>query len=499
ALPALGSVNGFTGRRNDKDTFFSFTSFTYPSTVFRLDPATATATVFKKPSVDFDPASFETKRVFYPSKDGTKVPMFLVAKKGTKWDGTNPTMLFAYGGFNIPMLPSFSVKNLAFVERGGVYAQACLRGGSEYGDEWHKAGMLEKKQNVFDDFAAAARWLIANKVTSAKKLAIAGGSNGGLLVGATLNQHPELFGAALPAVGVMDMLRFQKFTIGWAWTSEYGSADNPDQFKFIYPYSPLHNIRKGFAYPPVLVTTADHDDRVVPAHSFKYAATLQEAQAGDAPVLIRIETRAGHGAGKPTTKLIEEATDQLAFLAKSLGGGPKGHGRPPRLLAGDADARRALVEMRVPGVHEKGDGCVVVLAGRAEAPGVAHDHRPLVRGRFDDLHRGLRPVAPLPVIVEREPLRVGHGEVDGRGVDDLDRAAAAGVLASVRGDVNGAERVFFSVRGPARRERHDRDTREAVPDCSFHSPNLLLSFFEIREILSRTSPIRARRIPARFP
>jgi prolyl oligopeptidase len=323
ALPALGSVNGFTGRRNDKDTFFSFTSFTYPSTVFRLDPATATATVFKKPSVDFDPASFETKRVFYPSKDGTKVPMFLVAKKGTKWDGTNPTMLFAYGGFNIPMLPSFSVKNLAFVERGGVYAQACLRGGSEYGEEWHKAGMLEKKQNVFDDFAAAAEWLIANKVTSAKKLAIAGGSNGGLLVGATLNQHPELFGAALPAVGVMDMLRFQKFTIGWAWTSEYGSADNPDQFKFIYPYSPLHNIRKGFAYPPVLVTTADHDDRVVPAHSFKYAATLQEAQAGDAPVLIRIETRAGHGAGKPTTKLIEEATDQLAFLAKSLGGGPK--------------------------------------------------------------------------------------------------------------------------------------------------------------------------------
>jgi prolyl oligopeptidase len=323
ALPALGSVNGFTGRRSDKETFFSFTSFTYPSTVFRLDLATASATVFKKPSVDFDPASFETKQVFYSGKDGTKVPMFLVAKKGTKWDGTNPTMLFAYGGFNIPMLPSFSVKNLAFVERGGVYAQACLRGGSEYGEDWHKAGMLEKKQNVFDDFAAAAEWLIANKVTSAKKLAIAGGSNGGLLVGATLNQRPELFGAALPAVGVMDMLRFQKFTIGWAWTSEYGSADNPDQFKFIYPYSPLHNIRKGFAYPPVLVTTADHDDRVVPAHSFKYAATLQEAQAGDAPVLIRIETRAGHGAGKPTTKLIEEATDQLAFLAKSLGGGPK--------------------------------------------------------------------------------------------------------------------------------------------------------------------------------
>jgi prolyl oligopeptidase len=320
ALPALGAVSGFAGRRADKDTFFSFTSFTYPATVFRLDASTATTTLFKKPRVDFDPTAFETKEVFYPGKDGTKVPMFLVGKKGAKWDGANPTMLFAYGGFNIPMRPSFSVKNLVFVERGGVYAQACLRGGSEYGEEWHKAGMLEKKQNVFDDFAAAARWLIANKVTSAKKLSIAGGSNGGLLVGATLNQHPELFGAALPSVGVMDMLRFQKFTIGWAWTSEYGSAENPVQFKFIYPYSPLHNIRKGFAYPPVLVTTADHDDRVVPAHSFKYAAALQEAQSGDAPVLIRVETRAGHGAGKPTAKLIEEATDQLAFLAKTIGG-----------------------------------------------------------------------------------------------------------------------------------------------------------------------------------
>ncbi|HSB62827.1 MAG TPA: prolyl oligopeptidase family serine peptidase [Thermoanaerobaculia bacterium] len=319
ALPALGAVNGFTGRPTDRETFFSFTSFTYPSTVFRLDPAAATATVFRKPRVDFDPSAFDAKQVFYRANDGAAVPMFLVAKKGTKWDGSNPTMLFAYGGFNVPMLPSFSVKSLAFVERGGIYAQACLRGGSEYGDEWHEAGMLEKKQNVFDDFAAAARWLIANKVTSAKKLAIAGGSNGGLLVGATLNQHPELFGAALPAVGVMDMLRFQRFTIGWAWTSEYGSAENADQFKFIYAYSPLHNIRKGSAYPAVLITTADHDDRVVPAHSFKYAAALQEAQAGDAPVLIRIETRAGHGAGKPTTKLIEEASDQLAFLAKTIG------------------------------------------------------------------------------------------------------------------------------------------------------------------------------------
>ena len=320
ALSVLGTVSGFSGRRSDADTFFTFASFTVPSTVYRLNLASATATVFQRPRVDFDPAAFETKEIFYSSKDGTKVPMFLVAKKGIAWDGTNPTLLTAYGGFNIPELPSFSVKYFAFVERGGVFAQACLRGGSEYGEEWHKGGMLEKKQNVFDDFAAAARWLIQNKVTSAKKLAIAGGSNGGLLVGAVLNQHPELFGAALPAVGVMDMLRFQKFTIGWAWTSEYGSAENADQFKFIYPYSPLHNIRKGFAYPPVLITTADHDDRVVPAHSFKYAATLQEAQAGEAPVLIRIETRAGHGAGKPTSKLIDEATDQLAFLAKALGG-----------------------------------------------------------------------------------------------------------------------------------------------------------------------------------
>jgi prolyl oligopeptidase len=320
ALPALGTVSGFSGRRSDADTYFTFVSFTYPQAVYRLDLASATATIFQKPRVDFDPAAFETKQVFFSSKDGTKVPMFLVAKKGVAWNGTNPTLLTAYGGFNIPELPSFSVKYLAFVENGGVFAQACLRGGSEYGEEWHKGGMLEKKQNVFDDFAAAARWLIDRKVTSAKRLAIAGGSNGGLLVGAVLNQHPELFGAALPAVGVMDMLRFQKFTIGWAWTSEYGSAEDAEQFKFLYAYSPLHNIRKGFAYPPVLVTTADHDDRVVPAHSFKYAAALQEAQAGDAPVLIRIETRAGHGPGKPTSRLIDEATDQLAFLAKALGG-----------------------------------------------------------------------------------------------------------------------------------------------------------------------------------
>jgi prolyl oligopeptidase len=320
ALPALGAVRGFSGRSEDADTFFAFSSFTYPGSIYRLDVATGKTSVWRQPKVDFDAAAFETSQVFATSRDGTKVPVFLVSKKGARRDGMAPALLTGYGGFTVAELPSFSVRALAFVERGGTYALANLRGGSEYGEEWHKGGMLEKKQNVFDDFAAAARWLIENKVTSAKKLAIAGGSNGGLLVGAVLNQHPELFGAALPAVGVMDMLRFQKFTIGWAWTNEYGSAENAEQFKFIYPYSPLHNIRKGFAYPPILVTTADHDDRVVPAHSFKYAAALQEAQAGEAPVLIRIETRAGHGAGKPTSKLIDEATDQLAFLAKTLGG-----------------------------------------------------------------------------------------------------------------------------------------------------------------------------------
>jgi prolyl oligopeptidase len=319
-LPGLGTVGGLRGKRKDRDAFYSFTSFTVPTAIFRYDFASGASEIFKRPTVDFDPAAYETEQVFYPSKDGTKIPMFLVHKKGLKKDGDNPTLLYGYGGFAIAEMPSFSVKNLAFIEMGGLYALANLRGGSEYGEDWHRAGRLDKKQNVFDDFAAAARWLTANGYTSPKRLAISGGSNGGLLVGATLNQHPELFAAAVPAVGVMDMLRFQKFTIGWAWVADYGSSEKPEQFKFLYAYSPLHNIRKGGTYPPVLVTTADHDDRVVPAHSFKYTAALQAAQSGEAPILIRIETKAGHGAGKPTTKQIEEATDVLGFLRKNLWG-----------------------------------------------------------------------------------------------------------------------------------------------------------------------------------
>jgi len=269
--------------------------------------------------VDFNPDDYETRQVFYTSKDGTKVPMFITSRKGLKLDGTNPTYLYGYGGFNIPLTPSFSVANLVWMELGGVYAVANLRGGGEYGEDWHLAGTKLHKQNVFDDFIAAAEWLISNKYTSTKRLAIGGGSNGGLLVGAVLNQRPDLFGAALPAVGVMDMLRFHKFTIGWAWVSDYGSSDDPKEFEALRAYSPLHNIKPGTAYPATLITTADHDDRVVPAHSFKYAATLQAAQAGPAPTLIRIETRAGHGAGKPTSKLIEEVADKWSFLVKELG------------------------------------------------------------------------------------------------------------------------------------------------------------------------------------
>jgi prolyl oligopeptidase len=268
--------------------------------------------------VDFNPADYETKQVFFPSKDGTRIAMFITHKKGMKLNGRHPTYLYGYGGFNASMTPAFSVANLVWMEMGGVYAVATLRGGGEYGEEWHKAGMLAKKQNVFDDFISAAEWLLANRYTRSDKLAIGGGSNGGLLVGACMTQRRDLFGAALPAVGVMDMLRFHKFTIGWAWTSEYGSADNADQFAALYAYSPLHNLKSGTKYPATLITTADHDDRVVPAHSFKFAARLQECQAGAAPVLIRIETKAGHGAGKPTTKLIDEAADKWAFLVQTL-------------------------------------------------------------------------------------------------------------------------------------------------------------------------------------
>lgn len=318
ALPGIGSAGGFAGKRFDTETFYTFSSFATPPTIYRYDLKTGKSDVFRQSNVKFNPADYEVKQVFYNSKDGTRIPMFVVHKKGLKLDGNNPTLLYAYGGFNISMTPAFSVSRLAWMEMGGVFAMPNLRGGGEYGEAWHEAGTMAKKQNVFDDFIAAAEYLIANKYTQPKKLAISGGSNGGLLIGATLNQRPDLFGAALPAVGVMDMLRFQKFTIGWAWTSDYGSSDNAEDFKWLYAYSPLHNIKKGAKYPAVMVTTADHDDRVVPAHSFKYTATLQEANASDRPILIRIETKAGHGAGKPTTKQIEEISDVYGFLMKEL-------------------------------------------------------------------------------------------------------------------------------------------------------------------------------------
>lgn len=319
-LPGIGSVGGWGGKRDDTETFYAFTSFTVPGRIYRYDFTTGTSTLWRQPQVDFNPDDYETRQVFYTSKDGTRVPMFLTHRKGLRRDGKNPTLLYGYGGFNISLTPAFSVANLVWMERGGVYAVPNLRGGGEYGEAWHQAGTKLQKQNVFDDFIAAAEWLNANGYTSPKRLAISGGSNGGLLVGACMTQRPELFGAVLPAVGVMDMLRFHKFTIGWAWTSDYGSADDPAEFKALHAYSPLHNLRSGVRYPATLITTADHDDRVVPAHSFKFAARLQECQArGGPPVLIRIETKAGHGAGKPTTKLIEEATDRLAFITHELG------------------------------------------------------------------------------------------------------------------------------------------------------------------------------------
>ncbi len=318
-LPGLGTAAGFNGKRKDTETFYSYVSFTEPLTIYRYDLKSGTSTVLFQPKVNFKGDEFTTEQVFYPSKDGTKIPMFITYRKGLEKNGDNPTMLYGYGGFDISITPTFSPGIATWLEMGGVYAVANLRGGGEYGEEWHLAGTKLRKQNVFDDFIAAGEWLIANKYTSTPKLAISGRSNGGLLVGAALTQRPDLWGATLPAVGVMDMLRFQKFTIGWAWASDYGSSDNKDEFATIYKYSPLHNIKPGTKYPPTMVTTADHDDRVFPGHSFKFAATLQAAQAGPAPVLIRIETRAGHGAGKPTGKLIEETTDQWAFLAKSLG------------------------------------------------------------------------------------------------------------------------------------------------------------------------------------
>lgn len=318
-LLGLGSASGFGGKRYDTETFYTFTSFTTPPTIYRYDFTSGRSTLFRQPQVDFDPQAYEVQQVFYASQDGTRIPMFLVHRRGLARTGDHPTLLYGYGGFGISLTPSFSVGLVAWLEMGGVYAQPSLRGGGEYGEAWHQAGTKLNKQKVFDDFIAAAEWLMANGYTNPSKLAIAGGSNGGLLVGACLTQRPDLFAAALPAVGVFDMLRFHKFTIGWAWISEYGSPEDPEEFKALYAYSPLHNLKPGTAYPATLITTADHDDRVVPAHSFKFAAALQAAQGGSQPILIRIDTKAGHGAGKPTAKLIEETADRWAFLVQVLG------------------------------------------------------------------------------------------------------------------------------------------------------------------------------------
>jgi len=317
-LPALGSIAAISGRRRDSDVFISFSSFTFPGTVYRHVVATGETAVWRQPAVDFDPDAFETRQVFFSSKDGTRIPMFIVHRKGLTLDGSHRSYLYGYGGFDISLTPAFSPAIVVWMERGGVFAQANLRGGGEYGKAWHDGGRLKNKQNVFDDFIAAAEYLIASGYTTSSRLAIGGGSNGGLLVGACLTQRPDLFGAAVPAVGVLDMLRFHKFTIGWAWTSDYGNPDDPDDRAVLLKYSPLHNIRPGTRYPATLVVTADHDDRVAPAHSHKFTATLQEAQAGPAPILARIDVKAGHGMGKPTAKIINERADVWAFLERVL-------------------------------------------------------------------------------------------------------------------------------------------------------------------------------------
>ncbi|OGQ91834.1 MAG: prolyl endopeptidase [Deltaproteobacteria bacterium RIFOXYA12_FULL_58_15] len=318
-LPGIGSAWGFDGRQDDSETFFAFSSFARPTSIHRYDIRSGAVTLFREPKVAFNPADYETTQLFATSKDGTRVPLFVTHKKGLELDGKRPTYLYGYGGFNISITPWFQVSTLVWMEMGGVYAVASLRGGGEYGEQWHEAGRLANKQNVFDDFAACAEHLISAGYTSTPKLAIGGGSNGGLLVGASVTQRPDLFGAAIAQVGVLDMLRFHKFTIGWAWTDDYGSSDDPDGFKVLRAYSPLHNLKTGTHYPATLLVTADHDDRVVPSHSFKFAAAMQAAQSGDAPVLIRIETRAGHGAGKPTSKQIEEVADSWSFLLRELG------------------------------------------------------------------------------------------------------------------------------------------------------------------------------------
>jgi prolyl oligopeptidase len=323
-LPGPGTAAGFDGPNDAKEIFYTFNSLSAPTTIYRYDIATRASGVFRAPRVPgYDASAFETKQVFYPSKDGTRIPMFLVYRKGLELNGNNPTLLYGYGGFNVVVSPTFSAARIALLEQGFVYASANLRGGAEYGESWHQQGMKLKKQNVFDDFIAAAEWLIAEKYTSSAKLAIQGGSNGGLLVGAVMNQRPELFRVGIPQVGVMDMLRFHKFTIGWNWIADYGSSDDADEFKALYAYSPLHNIRQGVKYPATLITTADHDDRVVPAHSFKYAATLQALASRENPVLIRIETKSGHGASS-LTKQLETAADVYAFTMQNLGVAPTG-------------------------------------------------------------------------------------------------------------------------------------------------------------------------------
>lgn len=319
-LPTLGEAD-FSGSAEDSVAFIGFRSFSYANTIFRYSMDRGVSTVFKQPRLDFNVADYEVRQVFYPSKDGTRIPMFIVHRKGIGMDGNNPCLLYGYGGFNISSTPRFSVSNLLFLEKGGIFAMANIRGGGEYGEKWHKAGTKLQKQNVFDDFIAAAEYLISEKFTSSDRLAISGRSNGGLLVGACMTQRPDLFKVALPAVGVLDMLRFHRFTIGWAWTGDYGSSDKEDEFRALLAYSPLHNLKRT-AYPATLITTADHDDRVVPAHSFKFAAALQRNHTGNAPVLIRIDKKAGHGAGKPLSMQIEESTDILAFLFKHLGVAP---------------------------------------------------------------------------------------------------------------------------------------------------------------------------------
>ena len=319
-LPGLGTASGFSGKKEEKEVYYSFTSYVYPPTIFKYDIASQTSTIYKKPNVQFNPSDYETKQVFYSSKDGTKIPMIITHKRGIVLNGKNPTMLYGYGGFNISLTPAFSISNLVFMESGGVYAVPNIRGGGEYGDAWHNAGIKTKKQNVFDDFIAAAEFLIKDNITSTDYLSISGGSNGGLLIGACMTQRPDLYRVCFPAVGVLDMLRYHKFTAGAGWSYDYGTADdNKEMFEYLLHYSPVHNVKRGICYPATMVSTADHDDRVVPAHSFKFGSALQAAQSCSNPILMNIETKAGHGAGKPTSMLIQEQADKWAFLFYNMG------------------------------------------------------------------------------------------------------------------------------------------------------------------------------------